>query len=121
AAAGFPTADVATPFETDNFALTGSYLGQTEPQNVANICNWTHMCEAGDIHANNTGHAVLAQAFETLIDGTPFAPTAVTAVPGNASASVHWTASSANGSPITGYVVTPYVGSVAGTPRVFNT
>ena len=32
---------------------------------------------------------------------------------GNASASVSWVAPADNGSPITGYVVTPYVGTAA--------
>jgi hypothetical protein len=46
----------------------------------------------------------------------PGAPTAVSATPGNASASINWTAPSANGSPITSYTITPYVGTTAGTP-----
>ncbi len=43
----------------------------------------------------------------------PAAPTAVTATPGNASAKVTWSAPAANGSPITGYTITPYVGTTA--------
>ncbi len=43
----------------------------------------------------------------------PAAPTAVTATPGNASANVTWTAPAANGSPITSYTVTPYIGTTA--------
>ena len=44
----------------------------------------------------------------------PGAPTGATATAGNATAQMSWTAPASNGgSPITGYVVTPYVGSVA--------
>ena len=44
----------------------------------------------------------------------PGAPTGVSASPGNASATVSWTAPSSNGgSPITSYIVTPYIGSTA--------
>jgi hypothetical protein len=43
----------------------------------------------------------------------PAAPTAVTATPGNASASVSWTPPANGGSPITSYTVTPYAGTTA--------
>jgi hypothetical protein len=44
----------------------------------------------------------------------PAAARAVTAVPGNAQATVHWTVPLTNGgAPITGYVVTPYIGFFA--------
>ncbi len=46
----------------------------------------------------------------------PAAPTAPTATAGATSATVTWTAPSPNGSPITGYVVTPYLNGVAQPP-----
>jgi hypothetical protein len=47
----------------------------------------------------------------------PSAPTGVSAQGDSKSAVVHWTAPSSNGgSPITGYTVTPYIGSTAQTP-----
>ena len=70
ASAGFPTADVASTFQSQDFDLTGSFDNQTLPQNVANICNWTHMCVLGDIHANDTGHAAIASTFDPMIDST---------------------------------------------------
>jgi hypothetical protein len=70
ASSGAATADVATPFQTTDFALTGSYLGVAEPQNVADICNWTLFCSnGGNIHANDTGHALVGRAFDQVIDG----------------------------------------------------
>jgi titin len=52
---------------------------------------------------------------------TPGVPTGVSAVPGNAKATVSWTAPSATGtSAISGYRVTPYIGATAQTPVVFN-
>ncbi len=52
---------------------------------------------------------------------TPSAPSSVTAAAGNASANVTWTAPSNNGgSPITGYTITPYIGTEAQTPTTVN-
>ena len=48
--------------------------------------------------------------------GAPAAPTNVAASPASKQAQVSWTAANANGSPITGYTITPFVGSNAQTP-----
>jgi hypothetical protein len=57
----------------------------------------------------------------------PGAPSNVTAIPGDASATVSWSAPNDGGSPITGYTVTPYIGStqqastvVTGTSATIN-
>ena len=49
--------------------------------------------------------------------GTPAAPTATAGI---TSATVTWTAPAANGSPITGYVVTPYLNGTAQTAQTFT-
>jgi hypothetical protein len=49
----------------------------------------------------------------------PGAPTAVSAVAGSGSASVSWTAPSGGDAP-TSYVVTPYIGTTAGTPKTLT-
>ena len=62
-------APVQKDFDSWDMALTGSFNGQTLPQDVANICNWTHMCDptSPTNHTNDTGHALLATAFEARL------------------------------------------------------
>jgi lysophospholipase L1-like esterase len=80
-AGGAVTADPATLFQTTDFALTSSYLGVTEPQNVADVCNWTLFCSGGgNIHANDTGHALVALAFAQVVDGISVSTTPLPAV-----------------------------------------
>ena len=75
-AGGAATADPATSFQTADFAPTGSYLGVTEPQNVANICNWTLFCsDGGNIHANDIGHFLLAESLAQVVDHVSVATT----------------------------------------------
>ena len=62
AAAGDPDADILTAFSTADLTIQPGGL----PLNVARICQWTWMCSAGDIHANDAGYAVIAEAFEQL-------------------------------------------------------
>jgi len=52
--------------------------------------------------------------------GVPAAPGSPKATPGNASATVNWTAPNPRAAPITAYIVTPYVGGGAQAPRVYN-
>lgn len=91
---GAATADPATLFQTADFALTGTYLGAIEPQNVANVCNWTLFCSSSqNIHANDIGHALVATAFEQVVDGFAIAPVPLpNATPGTAYGPVTLTA-----------------------------
>ncbi|MFB7946876.1 SGNH/GDSL hydrolase family protein [Kitasatospora phosalacinea] len=57
-----PTADVAGAFATDAFTPTVPLGGQQVPLNVARILQWTNMAR-GDIHANDAGYQVIADAF----------------------------------------------------------
>jgi len=80
ASGGAAMADPASLFQVTDFAPTGSYLGLTEPQNVANACNWTLFCsQSGNIHANDTGHALLAQAFDAALDGVTVSTSSIPA------------------------------------------
>jgi lysophospholipase L1-like esterase len=64
-------ADVAGAFSTDDFnTMVTLAPGVTVPLNVARICQWTWMCTVPpgpDIHANQAGYAVIAQAFEAQL------------------------------------------------------
>ncbi len=62
-------ATVQKDFGTWDMAPTGSFDGQSLTQGVANICNWTHMCDPTNpnIQTNDTGAAVLATAFEARL------------------------------------------------------
>ncbi|MGH9079478.1 MAG: GDSL-type esterase/lipase family protein [Acidimicrobiales bacterium] len=76
---GVTVASAFQQFGTTDFKHSATWDGQTVPANVATICNWTWMCTPGGptIHANNTGYAELANAFEKVlavpptVSGTP--------------------------------------------------
>ena len=66
---------------------------------------------------SGSGPASAASNSVTPTGGAPSAPQGVGAIPATSEALVSWSAPASNGgSPITGYTVTPYVGSTAGTP-----
>jgi len=59
-ASGDPVADVETAFSTTDWTFIGGI-----PLNVLRICHWTWMCTTNpDIHANDDGYGVIAEAFE---------------------------------------------------------
>ncbi len=68
-------ANVEKPYQSNDWKVTGSYLGTALPQNVANICNWTHMCMTGggnpNIHATDYGHSLIAAAYEKVLRVPP--------------------------------------------------
>ncbi len=73
------------------------------------------------INAVGTGTASTASAPVTPVPPTvPGQTSGVSAVPGNTTASVSWTAPSDGGATISAYTVTPYAGSVAQTPTTVS-
>jgi hypothetical protein len=69
------------------------------------------------VQATNDGGAGLASAQSSPVvphgPSAPDAPSGVSASPATREAVVSWTPGTTNGSPITGYTVTPYIGSAA--------
>jgi hypothetical protein len=69
------------------------------------------------IAANDGGWGPASAPSSPIVVGAATTPTDVAAIGGDGSAQVSWgTPVSDGGSPITGYLVTPYVGTVAQTP-----
>ena len=78
----------------------------------------TYTFQVAASNANGAGPASNATA--AIVVGVPSPPAAPSAVPGSSSAVVTWTAPAAtNGSPITGYTVTPFWGTAALSPQTF--
>ena len=62
----------------------------------------------------------VAGAANYVYTDKPATPVAPTATAGVASATVTWVAPASNGSPITGYILTPYLNGVAQAPQAFD-
>jgi hypothetical protein len=58
--------------------------------------------------------------FQPVVATAPAAPTNVAATPGSSQALISWTPPAANGSAITSYTITPYIGSTAQSPTTVN-
>ena len=74
--AGIPVADVAAAFRSDEFVMmVPSALPAPNdmlPLNVANICEFTYMCDAEpDIHANRAGYSLIADTIEATLLALP--------------------------------------------------
>ncbi|WP_433609522.1 SGNH/GDSL hydrolase family protein [Prescottella agglutinans] len=66
---GWKTADVSTAFSNNDFTPVDVPGFGTLPKNVGRICEWTWMCtQYRDIHANPTGHQVIADTFLPLLE-----------------------------------------------------
>jgi Domain of unknown function (DUF4082)/Fibronectin type III domain/Bacterial Ig domain len=117
---GGATSYIVTPF-IGSTAQTATTVTGAPPATTATINNLT----AGTAYTftvqavNNNGNGpASAQSNSVTPTGAiaPSAPTAVTASPATGQAQVSWTTPNANGNPITGYTVTPFIGTTAQTP-----
>ncbi len=113
------TGYVVTPYIGFAAQPSQTFNSTATTETVTGLTNSTsYVFQVAAINAFTTGPNSKSSAAITI--GFPSPPTNVVATPGNATASVTWTAPSANGSPITGYIVTPYVGAAAQPAQMFN-
>ena len=86
-------------------------VGNVLTATISNLTNGTAVTFT--VKAINSAGSSATSSSSAITPATvPDAPTGVSAVAGNASAIVSWTAPASNGgSPITGYTITPYLGS----------
>ncbi|MFJ6197286.1 beta strand repeat-containing protein [Micromonospora sp. NPDC092111] len=104
---GVPQTPISYDASATTRVLTGLSVGASYTFTVAAV------------NALGTGPASPASA-AVVPFSLPGAPTITAASAGDSSATLTWTAPSTGGSPITSYVVTPYVAGVAQTPRTFT-
>ncbi len=114
------TSYTITPYTTGESATAGTPVVVTgnppvTTTTVSGLTNGTaYQFAVSATNATGTGPNS-ADSTQVTPAGPPLAPTGVTATSGTASATVNWTAPDPQGSPITSYTVTPFVGS---TPQV---
>ena len=114
-----------TAYTVNAYRGTTKAASQTFPPNATTATmnglsnGTTYTFKIAATNSLGTGPESVATTPTTV--GAPSAPTAVTAVAGQTNATVQWHAPTTNnGSAITGYAVTPYLGVAAQTARTFK-
>ena len=101
---------VITPYLGGVAQSPRTYASNATTETVAGLANGRqYTFKVAGSNARGLGSQSSASALVTV--GVPTAPTGVSGSPGHLSATVHWIAPRNNGSTITGYVVTPYLGT----------
>ena len=118
---GPPTSYKITPY-IGSAAQTPTTITGSPPATSTTITgltagtSYTFTVQATNANGSGAVSAASNSVTPTAL-AAPTAPTFVTALPASSQALVSWTAPSSNGgSPITGYTITPFVGSTAQTP-----
>ncbi len=115
------TGYVVTPYLNGTTAQSPqTFVSTATSQTVTGLTNGSaYTFKVAAINGVGTG-AQSAASNSVTVATTPGAPTIGTATAGVGSATVTWTApGSTGGQPITGYVVTPYIGSTAQAAQTF--
>ncbi len=111
-AAGTPTVLVpcSSSITTNCFTVSGTNLV---------VASWPTRTSPATTTVSVVGLGVAGSTSYVYASG-PATPAAPTATAGITSATVSWAAPAANGSPITGYTLTPYLAGVAQTPTTYD-
>ena len=120
ATGGEPSVLYVVQCTSSNGGATGGALTGSSPATVAGLTNGkTYTCTAYATHALGTSPvSAPSSSFVVGVPGAPAAPSSV--LPGNGQATVSWAAPAVtNGGAITGYVVTPYIGTTAQPAQTF--
>ncbi|MCU1452833.1 MAG: fibronectin type protein [Acidimicrobiales bacterium] len=115
------TGYVVTPYVGSHAQTDHPFTTTATTQTIPGLARgYTYTFRVAAVNGHGTGNRSAASNAVTP-HGPPATPSNAHARPGNAAATVSWTAPSFNGgSAITGYVVTPYVSGVAQSPHPFN-
>jgi uncharacterized repeat protein (TIGR01451 family) len=92
----------------------------TQAGNTITVSSWPARSSAATVTVTVVTSGVAAAANYVYAD-KPASPATPTATAGITSATVTWVTPASNGSPLTSYVITPYLGGVAQTPHSFDT
>ena len=116
ATGGTPATYTVTPYigtaAQQSTTVSGSPLPTTA--NITNLTNGsTYTFKITASNSSGNGPASAASNAVTPSNSPPGAPTGVVGTPASGQIAVSWAAPAANGSTITSYTVTPYVGSTA--------
>lgn len=138
----FGGTSAAAPLVAGVYALAGQPAANSVPASAAyahpsdlfdvtsgsnGICSPGYLCTAGSGYDGPTGlgspngTAAFATTSSSTTVGQPGAPTGVTAIAGNAQATVSWSAPTSSGAgAITGYVIQPYLNGTAQTAHTYT-
>ena len=106
-----------TATDTSDSAGSTTATGTTSPINATKLFGGdTYTFTVAAVNSVGTGTSSASSSPVSLATTAPAAPAAPTATPGNRSATVNWAPPNPEGEPITGYVITPYLGATAQTP-----